>query len=65
MSKDGHKPFILLEEDRSIIPVFDLSRRLGNVFAQFRYRHLFEKEFTVEGFLNGAIQVISIDSSFS
>lgn len=62
ISKNADKPFILLEEDRSVIPVFDLNRRLGNVFAQFRYRHLVEKEFTVDGFLNGAIQVIAVGS---
>ncbi|VIO95844.1 Uncharacterized protein BM_BM6956 [Brugia malayi] len=56
ISKNANKPFILLEDDKSIVPVFDLNRRLGNVFAQFRYRHFFEKEFTVKGFLNGAIQ---------
>ncbi|EFO23557.2 hypothetical protein LOAG_04921 [Loa loa] len=55
-SKSADKSFILLEEDKSVVPVFDLNRRLGNIFAQFRYRHFFEKEFTVEGFLNGAIQ---------
>ncbi|CAG9530890.1 unnamed protein product [Cercopithifilaria johnstoni] len=56
ISKNSNKPFILLEENRSVIPVFDFNRRLGNVFAQFRYRYFFEKEFTVKGFLNGAIQ---------
>uniref|UniRef100_A0A0R3RVX6 Uncharacterized protein n=1 Tax=Elaeophora elaphi TaxID=1147741 RepID=A0A0R3RVX6_9BILA len=54
--KRTDKSFILLEEDRYVVPVFDLNRRLGNVFAQFRYRKFFEKEFTVKGFLNGAIQ---------
>ncbi|VDN33201.1 unnamed protein product [Gongylonema pulchrum] len=48
----------MLEEQKYVVPTFDLQRRLGNVFAQFRYRKLFEKEFTVEGFLNGAIQVL-------
>ncbi|VDK65286.1 unnamed protein product [Onchocerca ochengi] len=56
ISKNADKPFILLEEEKSVIPVFELNRRLGNVFAQFRYRYFFEKEFTVKGFLNGAIQ---------
>ncbi|VDN30961.1 unnamed protein product [Gongylonema pulchrum] len=58
-SKTKSEPFILLEEQKYVVPTFDLQRRLGNVFAQFRYRKLFEKEFTVEGFLNGAIQAVS------
>ncbi|KAL3997409.1 hypothetical protein ACH3XW_10785 [Acanthocheilonema viteae] len=62
--RDGNKPFILLEEDRSVIPVFDFNRRLGNVFAQFRYRYLFEKEFTVKGFLNGAIQAAQLCADY-
>lgn len=57
ISENDNKPFILLEEHKSIVPVFDLNRRLGNVFAQFRYRRFVEKEFTVKRFLNGAIQV--------
>ncbi|VDM95183.1 unnamed protein product [Thelazia callipaeda] len=61
ISKEGpaendSKPFVLLEEKKCIIPVFDLSRRLGNVLAQFRYRYFFEKQFSVESFLSGAVQ---------
>ncbi|KAM3721900.1 Hemolymph clottable protein [Dirofilaria immitis] len=62
--KNVNKPFILLEEDRSVIPIFELNRRLGNVFAQFRYRYFFEKEFTVKGFLNGAIQAALLCANY-
>lgn len=63
-SENDSRPFILLEEDRYVVPAFDLQRRLGNVLAQYKYRKLHENEFTVAGFLNGAIQAAELCARF-
>uniref|UniRef100_A0A0M3IDW3 Tim44 domain-containing protein n=1 Tax=Ascaris lumbricoides TaxID=6252 RepID=A0A0M3IDW3_ASCLU len=45
--------FTLLPRRGVVIPSFDLQRRLCNMLSQFIYQRFFEKEYTLEGFLNG------------
>ncbi|VDM23641.1 unnamed protein product [Toxocara canis] len=45
--------FALLPRRGVVIPSFDVQRRIGNFLSQFIYQRLFEKEYTLNGFLNG------------
>ncbi|CAD6192809.1 unnamed protein product [Caenorhabditis auriculariae] len=46
----------VFEDPKVIVPSFDLSRRVGNIFSQTLYGIAFERSFTVEGLVRGANQ---------
>lgn len=58
------KPFELFKQPRVEVPSFDIFRRMGNIFAQYWYRKYCEKNYTLQGLLNGAIQAAYVCSVY-
>lgn len=58
-----NRPFVL-ETPQVSVPSFELTRRIGNLFAQSFYTSCFEKNFTVESLVHGANKGIHSISHF-
>uniref|UniRef100_A0A0N5ALU7 SEC7 domain-containing protein n=1 Tax=Syphacia muris TaxID=451379 RepID=A0A0N5ALU7_9BILA len=54
--RSNRELFQLFQQPRVEVPSFDIYRRVGNLFAQLFYRYVCEKEYTLDGLLNGAVQ---------